>query len=292
MAMAKKKTKRKSTKRDPEIAERNKRIAIGTSIVVLTGAVFVGGAMGVGELDRAAAATIVNGTPEIKIDWPTLSDGTIWMPLREQENLHKSIARAIQGGKALSAEPLREAVLTLQGSGWVDGVPEARWTSDGTIELDARWRIPAAVVRTGQREILIDWNRVVLPLDYATGESNQRFFTNVDAPLPRVGAQWVGTDLHDGIALLRELRKNGLLEQVDGFDLGSGARSGSITIITTRGTEIYWGAGPGRERPGEQVSSVKVQYLREIYKRAGLLDGGMEYIDIRGDDIMVKKHSD
>tara|TARA_E500000318_G_scaffold2060_1_gene2743 strand:- start:40204 stop:41079 length:876 start_codon:yes stop_codon:yes gene_type:complete len=291
--MAKKKTtKRKSTKRDPEIAERNKKIAIWSATLLLTGTVFVAGAMGVGELDRTAAEAIVTGTPEVQINWPTLNDGTVWMPHQEQQNIHQSIVRSIEGGAALSNEPLREAVITLQRSGWVEGIPQAHWTSDGTIVLDAHWRIPGAVVRVGQREVLIDWDRFVLPLDYAIGQSNQRYFVNVDAPLPRVGEQWSGTDLMDGMALLRELRKNGLLEQVDGFDLGSGSNSGTIKIITTRGTHVVWGAGPGRERPGEQVSSVKIERLSEIYKRAGLLDGGVGYIDIRGDDIMIKKYSD
>ena len=287
--MAKKKTKKKTTKRDPEIAERNKRIAIGSALVVLTGAVFVGGAMGVGELDRAAASAIVPGTPEVQINWAVLSDGTVWMPMHEQERISIAIGRAVKGGKALSNEPLREAVLELQQSGWVEGVPEARWTSDGTIILDAHWRVPAAVVRVGKREVLIDWDRHVLPLDYGIGQSNQRFFMNTDAPLPRVGEQWGGADLKDGIALLRELRTNGLLDQVDGFDLGDGAESGTISIITNRGTRVVWGAGPGRERPGEQPARVKVQRLMTIYERAGLLDGGTGYIDIRGDDIMVKK---
>jgi len=291
--MAKKKsTKRKSTKRDPETAERNKKIAIWGSSVLLAGTVFVGGAMGVGELDRAAADAIVSGTPEVQVNWPTLSDGTVWMPHQEQQNIYQSISRSIVGGSALSNAPLREAVLTLQATGWVEGVPEARWTSDGFIVLDAHWRIPGAVVRVGQREVLIDWDRHVLPLDYATGQSNQRYFTNVDAPLPRVGEQWAGTDLNDGIELLRELRKHDLLEQVDGFDLGIGRTSGTITIITTRGTRIVWGAGPGRERPGEQVSSVKIQFLKEIYNRAGLLDGGVGELDIRGDEILIKRQSD
>lgn len=291
--MAKKKTtKRKSTKRDPEIAERNKKIAIWSASAVLAGTLIVGSAMGIGKLDRVAADSIVTGTPEIQINWPTLSDGTVWMPMQEQQVIHQSIARAIEGGSALSNAPLREAVLTLQRTGWVEGIPEARWTSEGTIVLDAHWRIPGAVVRVGQREVLIDWDRHVLPLDYAIGQSNQRYFLNVDAPLPRVGEQWVGTDLQDGMALLRELRKHGLLEQVDGFDLGSGSTSGTIKIITNRGTHVVWGAGPGRERPGEQVSSVKIERLSEIHKRAGLLDGGVGYIDIRGDDIMIKKYSD
>jgi len=286
--MAKKKTKRKTTtkKRDPELAERNKRIAIGASLAVLSGAVFVGGAMGVGELDRVAADAIVSGTPEISINWPTLSDGTVWLPQAEQNNLHTAMMRSIKGGKALSSEPLQEAVRTLQLSGWVDGTPVARWTSDGYIDIDAVWRVPCAVVRVGTREMLIDWNRRVLPLDYAIDQSNQRYFINVDAPLPTIGQQWVGTDIEDGIALLRELRSNQLLDQVDGFDLGIGGESGTITIITNRGTRVVWGAGPGRERPGEQPASVKIERLRQIYQRAGLLDAGAAYLDIRGDEIM------
>ncbi len=288
--MAKKSTKRKSSKRDPERLERNKRIAIVTSIVVLGGVVFVGGAMGIGELDRAAARTIVPASPEVVISWDTLSDGSIWMPRQEQERLALGVARAVRGGRALSSEPLKEAVLTMQGSGWVRGTPEARWTSDGQIIIDASWRIPAAAVRVGNREFIVDWDRYVLPLDYAFDESNQLYFVNADAPLPQVGQQWEGTDLQDGIALLRELRTNNLLEQVEGFDLGRGAESGTISIITHRGTRIVWGAGPGRERPGEKTTSVKLERLRVLYERAGLIDGGAPFIDIRGDDIMVDRN--
>jgi len=288
--MAKKTTKRKKTARDPQRAERNKRIAIGASLLVLSGAVFVAGAMGVRELDRAATQAIVRGTPEIVIGWDTLPDGSVWMPLAEQEQLHLAIARAVQGGKALSIEPLKEAVLTLQQTGWVEGVPEARWTHDGRIVIDAAWRKPAAAVRVGNREVIIDWDRYVLPLDYAIGQSNQWYFTNTDAPLPKTGQQWKGTDLQDGIALLRELRRHQLLEQIDGFDLGRGEDSGVISIITKRGTRIVWGAGPGRERPGEKPTSVKLDRLRTLYERAGLIDGGVPYIDIRGADIMVDRN--
>lgn len=288
--MAKKSTKRKSTKRDPERSERNRRIAIASSIVILGGAVCIGAAMGIGELDRAAARSIVPASPEVAINWDTLSDGSVWMPRKEQERLGLGVARAVRGGRALSSEPLKEAVLTMQSSGWVRGTPQAHWTSDGQIVIDASWRIPAAAVRVGNREVIIDWDRYVLPLDYAFNESNQLYFVNTDAPLPRVGQQWEGTDLQDGIALLRELRTNNLLEQVAGFDLGRGADSGTISIITQRGTRIIWGAGPGRERPGEKSTNVKLERMRALYERAGLIDGGEPYIDIRGDDIMVDRN--
>lgn len=291
--MAKKKTsKRKSTKRDPEIAERNKRLAIWGGTALLAGATFAVGAMGLDTIERVAAESVVRGTPEIQIAWPTLGDGTVWMPHTEQQNIYQSIARSIEGGRALSSEPLREAVLTLQASGWVDGVPEARWTSEGTIEVIARWRVPGAVVRVGQREVLIDWGRHVLPLDFAFGESNQPYFVNVSAPLPRTGQRWEGTDLSDGMGLLRMLREEGLLEQVAGFDLGTGSTSGMITIITTRGSRVVWGAGPGRERPGEQVSSVKIDRLQDIHESTGQLDGWFDMVDIRGAQIMGEKLSD
>lgn len=285
-----KKTIKRMNKRDPERSRRNKRIAIVTSLALFGGAVFVAGAMGVVQLDRAAAREIVPSSPEVVINWDTLSDGSIWMPRDEQQRLSLGVARAVRGGRALSSSPLKEAVLALQGSGWVQGIPQARWTSDGQIMIDASWRIPAAAVRIGNREFIIDWDRFVLPLDYALGVSNQIYFVNADAPLPKVGQQWEGTDLQDGIALLRDLRAYNLLEQIAGLDLGRGGESGTITIITHRGTRIVFGAGPGRERPGEKPTTVKLNRMKALYEKTGLIDGSEPYIDIRGDDMMVNRN--
>ena len=290
--MAKKKSTRgKSKSRDPERSIRNKRLAIGSLLIAATGLVLTGSAMGLGYLDRTAAELIVPTNPEVIVHWATLPDGSVWLPLQDQEHLYKSIARSVQGGKALSQEPLKEASITLSRSGWVNGIPVARWNAKGQIEIDADWRSPAAAVRVGQREIVIDWNRMVLPPDYAIGESNQFYFLNPDGPMPRVGEQWTGTNLHDGINLLRELRRAGISEQIAGFDLGRGEDSGNIKIITTRATTIVWGAGPGRERPGEKPTQVKINRLRALYERAGLIDGGTPYIDIRGADIMADENT-
>ena len=283
----KKTTRKKGIKGNPERALRNKRIAIAGAMFLGAGAVFAGAAMGVGELDRRAAAAIVPGSPAVEIDWPSDARGAIWLPIAERDRLTESVRRAVSGGHALSGQPLREAALALAGSGWVVGTPRASWTGDGRIVLDAQWRVPAAAVRVGKREIIIDWDRTVLPVDYALGQSNQYYFTNTDAPLPDIGQPWPGTDLEDGLRLLQLLQHEGLLEQIAGFDLGNGPESGTIRIITKRDTTIIWGAGPGRERPGEQPSSVKVERLKALYNRAGLIDGGVPLIDIRGADIMV-----
>lgn len=287
--MARKTTKKKSTKRDPERIERNKRIAIGTALVIGATAVFVGGALGVGELDRKASELIVPGSITVNVNWPTNSRGEIWMPTLEQSHIEQLLSHSVRGGSALSLAPLQEAGLALMNTGWVDDVPDVRWTSKGVIDVHAKWRTPAAAIRIGTREIIIDWNRRVLPLDYAIGESWQYYFINADARLPSVGDQWVGTDLQDGLALLQRLQRENLLEQVAGFDLGKGADSGTLVIITKRDGKIVWGAGPGRERPGEQPAGVKIDRLKSLFSRTGLIDGGAELVEIHGADILFER---
>jgi len=281
--MARKKTsKKKSAKSKSDQADRNKRIAIVSVVVVLGASAFVGGAMGVGELDRKAASFVVPTNAQVLIEWPTDAVGSIWMPITDRETIDRLLSRAVQGGRGLTQAPLKEAALALKNTGWIEGTPTARWTSDGEIEIDAIWRVPVAAVRVGQREIIIDRDRNALPLDYALGESNQLFFINVAARQPAIGEQWLGTDLQDGLALLELLEEQGLLEQVAGFDLGQDAESGTIRLITTRGTKIIWGAGPGRERPGEVPIGQKIDRLKAFYEHTGLIDGGFEYLDIRG----------
>ena len=288
--MARKKTtKKKSTKRDPERTHRNQRIALTTAVLLGGAAVFVGAAMGIGEINNKASQIIAPEGLQVQINWPTNADGNIWLPLGERENIEKQILNAVQGGQPLSQEPLKEAGIALNKSGWIKQFPTVRWTSDGIVSIEADWRIPAGSVRVGTREIIIDWDRYVLPLDYAIGESNQHFFINADARLPEIGQQWVGTDLKDGLELFATLSEENLLEQIAGFDLGKDEESGIIRIITNRQAEIIWGAGPGRERPGEVPTGVKIDRLRAIYNKSGLIDGGTKFIDIRGSEIRKKR---
>lgn len=287
--MPRKASPKKKSKHDPDRFDRNKRIAIVTGVILAGGLVFVGASMGIGELDRRAADLIAPGELEVLIDWPIDSSGSTWMPINERDHIERQLAHAVSGGQALSQAPLKEAGITLMNTGWVEGTPTISWTSDGQIRVGARWRVPIAAVRVGDREIIIDRDRHALPLDYPIGESNLLFFSNVDARQPAIGEQWVGTDLQDGLGLLDRLAQEDLLEQIAGFDLGDGAESGTIKIMTVRGARIIWGAGPGRERPGEQPTSVKIDRLKALFDRTGLIDAGAALIDIRPADILLQR---
>jgi hypothetical protein len=281
--------KKKKSKHDADRFDRNKRIAIVTGVILAGGSVFVGASMGIGELDRQAARFIAPDQLTVQIDWPINATGSTWMPIDEREHIERQLAHAVSGGQALSQAPLKEAGITLMNTGWVEGTPTIAWTSDGQITVAARWRVPVAAVRVGNREIILDRDRHALPLDYAIGQSNLLFFSNVDARQPAIGEQWLGTDLQDGLKLLDRLERENLLEQVAGFDLGKGADSGTLKIITVRGARIIWGAGPGRERPGEQPTSVKIDRLKALFDRTGLIDAGAALIDIRPADILLQR---
>jgi len=283
-------TKKNASKRDPQSAERNRRIMLASAIIIGAGAVFVGAAMGVAQLDQQASEFILPAAnPSVVVDWPVDSTGTTWMPINERERIEQLLSRAVKGGTALSRAPLEEAGRALIATGWIDQMPTVRWTSHGQISIDARWRTPAAAVRVGDREIIIDWNQRVLPLDYALGVSNQIYFINADGPLPATGERWVGTDLEEGLALFHRLMQAHLLEQVAGFDLGKGAQSGTLRIITNRGASIIWGAGPGHQRPGEEPAGVKIDRLNALLERTGLIDGGAQLVDLRGANILLQR---
>jgi len=291
--MARKKTtKKKSSRGKSDHSERNLKLFMGGALFLGAIGVFAGASWGISELDRKAADFVVAGNPQVEINWPTTAQGEIWMPVNERDRVQELISRSVAGGNALSRAPLEEAGLALMRSNWIEGMPSVEWTSDGMIQVDAEWRVPAAVVRVGNREFIIDWNRIVLPLDYAIGESNQYFFENADAQLPRTGETWMGTDLEDGLKLLKIMGNEQLLEQVDGFDLGTAQQSGTIVIRTTRKAEVVWGAGPGRERPGELTTSEKLGRLKALHEDTGLIDGGFVMVDISGAEIFVVRETD
>jgi hypothetical protein len=202
------------------------------------------------------------------------------------------MTRAAQGGRALSAEPLAEIGRALVGTGWFEGTPTVRWTHDGQILAEGRFRAPAAAVRTGVREHLIDYDGRLLPLDYPAGGSNQIFLLNASQPMPGVGGVWAGQDVVAALDLVVLLQEEGLLEQVAGIDLGEGRQSGSLAIITDRGARVVWGGGPRHLRPAEQPTSVKLARLRTLLDRTGRIDASVDLVDLRPQQPLIERRAD
>ncbi len=288
--MAKK--KRKSNKKNPEVTERNKRLAIGSAVVIGAASVFVGTAMGVGELDARAATMVASSDPVVRVDFPINQSGESWMPNHEQSRIETLVAKAVVGTRALNITALKEVGTVLIDTGWAEGTPTIRWTPDGEIHAKVDWRRPAAVVRAGPTEVVIDLHAHRLPLAYPIAKSNQFYFVNALNSMPQLGQQWAGEDIRDGLALRALLGEKGLLGQVEGIDLGEGRENGTLSILTTRGTRIVWGGGPGHDLPGEQTTSTKIGRLIALFDETRRIDGSVQLIDIRGVNITLMRRED
>ncbi len=289
------KTKKKPRKADPARSERNRRIAVGAAICAAGIATFVGSAIGLEAINQRAVGVLAPGepgdraAPTVNVDWPTDAGGQIWMPLTERERLSTIIANAARGGRALSPEPLALIGQSMGDTGWFDGVPTARWTHDGRIELTGQWRAPAAAVRIGPREHLIDFDATLLPLDYPSGQSNQIFLLNPSRQRAVPGLVWEGEGIRAALDLILLFQRESLLGQVAGIDLGEGPRAGVLAVISDRGARVVWGGGPDHLRPGEQPTSVKLNRLRTLLDRTGRIDGGVSKIDLRGQQILLER---
>ncbi|MGJ8636419.1 MAG: hypothetical protein ACSHX5_06210 [Phycisphaerales bacterium] len=282
--------KKKTKKAAAQNAERNKKIALVSAIVLGTAAVFVSAGMGIKAVDTRAAELIVSDHQTIEVNWGQGESGYIWMPISERARINNKLAPALQGSDTLSWHPLYKASRALADTGWVNGDPVARWTETGSITIDAEWRVPAAVVRDNGRDYLIDYDANVLPLDYAPNESNQFVIHNPALPNPGTGNTWDEPEIRDALKLLAELKANDLLAQVEGIDLGTNREHGILQIITNGGGRIIFGGGPGRSRPAEMPSEVKIERLQAVQSKTGRIDAGAVLLDVRGQGIMMKQH--
>lgn len=292
--MAKKKSRAKSKKtiHDPERAARNRRTAIAVLLVVGGVASFVGASAGLDAINTRAVERLTPGDPVVAIAWPRDERGQVWLPMLERERLSALMLQAASGGRALSGEPLAEIGRALSATGWFEGTPTVRWTAEGHIHADGRFRAPAAAVRLGPREHLIDYQARVLPLDYPVGASNQIYLLNPSQPIAGVGSVWSGEDIKAALDLIVLLQREGLLEQVAGIDLGQGRQSGSLSIITDRGARVIWGGGPQHLRPAEQPTSVKLARLRALLDRTGRIDASVDLVDLRPQQPLIERSRD
>lgn len=287
--MAKKKSKaKKKTARDPE---QTRRAMVGVAMTAAAVVVLAGGALGLTKVNAAAANAMSTETLSIEIEWPQIeaTPGSTWLPASEKARLLGLAELAARGGSPLSAEPLAEISRALQAEGWFTGEPSVRRGASGLIRVEGAWRIPAAVIRTGNRERLVSWEGVPLPLEYSSGASRVRYLAEPSVPSIAPGfapdAPWPGSDIADGLALLDVLDDDpALIAQVHGLDLNSGSH---IEIVTDRGTRVRWGLGPKRFQPGERTTGEKLTRLRYLLEQTGRIDGNAKLIEIDGPQVLI-----
>ncbi len=294
--MAKKKKRGAGGGLDPEMT---KRIGIGLAVAACVGGLGAGTVFGARYLE-SRAEELAGGEPTaVQILWPALGGGgerdrVTWLPSGERERLTEIARTAIANSGPLDVEGVRSVSRELWSTGWFGEAPTVRRTSEGGIIVEARWRVPAAAVRFDGRDQLIAWDGAALPLRYPRGQSGLRvllgasFGPGEDGVIDPARA-WPGEDVAAGLALLDLLRAEELDDQVAAVDTSRVFEDGMLEIVTTRGGRIVWGSPVGRFAPGQKSDNERVDVLRALLDRTGMLDAGEGRVEIYGPRVEIDR---
>jgi hypothetical protein len=168
-------------------------------------------------------------------------------------------------------------------------------TTQEHLLVEALWRKPIAIVKSGSQSFYVDADMVVLdfipmpnlPLVKIEGLSATR--------IPPLGEVWKSNELTAAVTILTKLGQmdksvapeKPLLHEIDRIDVSNfngrkNSRLPHIVLYTKDDTEIIWGAEFGKwQRYLEATDEEKLAKLYAYYKEYGSLSGGVKYINLR-----------
>lgn len=268
---------------------------LGTFVIAII-IVALGAGIVIGNKPLKAKATAITQKVEcrISIQWPALArakdappaksmDELTWMPQQLREEL---LARAFA---AIEREPdpfgpdaVRAVGEAMVASGWFDGPPRVERGGPSELRISGQWRVPAAAVRTGDKEILVGWDGRPMPVVYdRVGSSGMLFISGaIDEPVmlapgkPDCAKAWPGGDVQSGLELLALLAKQPYAKQVAGVEIGRHKDEKSLEIVSRDGGRIVWGGRPAKPLMGEASTEAKLGKLEWLTRTYGRIDAG------------------
>jgi hypothetical protein len=278
------KRKRKRTSRfGPSLITIMKVLVV---VCVLCGIVF-----GLISLEKYVKETIPvqQGSGEL-----VLADVPLWVSDQLKEKVH-----AIAAAKGSKVGLDDEAVLSVQRNieelvPWLDEV-RVRATNN-ILRVEARWRKPIALVKSGTIKFYVDAEQVVL--DYM--EMPDLPIVEIKglppvAKIPPLGQVWHRDDLAAAVIILDLLDQRDksltsdkpLLSEIDRIDVSNfngrqNSRLAHIILYSNDDSQIIWGAEVGQwQRHLESTDEEKLAKLYGYYEDYGSLSGGARYINLR-----------
>ncbi len=220
--------------------------------------------------DRATSTVVFTGLPD--------SLASLARP-----DLDESVAdllRADWTGNAM-CERIAERVGAVE---WVASVKHVRRRSDGSFEVQARFRAPFAMVQSATGFCLVGADGVRLPGVYRY-DPNRPLIQGVLEPPPEPGHAWPGEDIKAGISVIVRIANEPYRHQitavlVDNHRGRVDLRRSHIALATdVAGGRILWGSAPGEEIEENSVAR-KLAMLRTNFRETGRADARHTVIDI------------
>jgi hypothetical protein len=206
----------------------------------------------------------------------------------------KAKIRAAAGGKTfrLDEEAAEMVAENLASVAWLDNIKIQ--TTHKQVLIEARWRKPLAMVKSGSQNFYVDDELVVLDFVPIPNLPIVRI-EGLSARVPSLGEIWQSDDLDAAVTILAKLDQmdksvtpdKPLLYEIDRIDVSNfngrkNSRFPHIVLYTKDDTEIIWGAEFGTwQRYLETTDEEKLAKLYAYYKEYGSLSGGVKYINLR-----------
>jgi hypothetical protein len=198
------------------------------------------------------------------------------------------------GGKTLrlDEEAAEMVAENLASVAWLDNIKIQ--TTHKQVLIEARWRKPMAMVKSGPQNFYVDDELVVLDFVPIPNLPIVRI-EGLSARVPSPGEVWQSDDLDAAVTILTKLDQmdkavtpaKPLLYEIDRIDVSNfngrkNSRLPHIVLYTKDDTEIIWGAEFGTwQRYLETTDEEKLAKLYAYYKEYGSLSGGVKYINLR-----------
>ena len=180
---------------------------------------------------------------------------------------------------------LDAAAAALQVTGWFESIHQISWLNDGSIEVNAEYVTPVAVVRDSSGDVLIDSQGRRLKKTYSAGYAPLPLIIHASQAAPAgYGERWLGGDVQAGLALLQRIQGEAWFKQVVSIDVQQ-FKHQRLLALRTRACTIMWGHSPDDSTVQEVPVQQKLDYLAYLYHQYGAIDaacGGGE-LDIRRD---------
>ena len=223
-----------------------------------------------------------------------LADVPLWVSDQLKEKV-----RTIATAKCSNLGLYDETVLSVQRNieelvPWLDEVKVK--TPHNILRVEARWRKPIALVKSGSIKFYVDSEQVVL--DYM--EMPELPIVEIKglppvAKIPPLGEVWQKDDLAAALTILNWLDHmdrtltpdKPLLYEINRIDVSNyngrqNSRLAHIILYSNDDSQIIWGAEFGKwQRHLESTDQEKFAKLYSYYKDYGSLSGGARYINLR-----------
>lgn len=186
----------------------------------------------------------------------------------------------------------KQIALAFERHPWVAEVVEVRKSYPAKIEVELKFRSPAAMVAVPGGLYPIDPNGVLLPpIDFSVADTKlYPVVRGVQSPPPAAeGTRWRDPAVIGAAQLAELLRPNWKKLDLAAIRLPQRQRSGlkpgdlSFELETRGGSRILWGRAPASDNPGELKPEQKIGRLQKYLADFGSFDAphGPYEIDIR-----------